>query len=230
MAERQTGAEQQAGAERRTGAQRPAGSLRERKKLRTRQALVETALDLFTERGFAAVTLDELVDAVEVSKRTFFRTFASKDDVALAPERELWGAYADELAARPVAGAPVFATFVDALYASVTAMAEGWERRFLASRALAEGTPALNAHSLRHCSEVSDAVVRATAERLAAAGASPGDVQLRLLLELMLAAWRCALREWTEAADGERDRAALLARMDEAFAQVPAVLALAGER
>ncbi|WP_346742716.1 TetR/AcrR family transcriptional regulator [Spongiactinospora sp. TRM90649] len=43
-------------------------TLRKRKKRRTRQALVETALALSTERGFDGVTLDELCEAVDVSK------------------------------------------------------------------------------------------------------------------------------------------------------------------
>ncbi|MFH8295220.1 TetR/AcrR family transcriptional regulator [Streptomyces sp. NPDC018059] len=83
--------------------------LRERKKLRTRQALVDAALELFTERGFDGVTLDALCDAVEVSKRTFFRTFSSKEDVAMAPTQDLWAAFLEELvgpagAAQPAAG------------------------------------------------------------------------------------------------------------------------------
>ncbi|TGB09102.1 TetR/AcrR family transcriptional regulator [Streptomyces sp. MZ04] len=199
--------------------------LRERKKLRTRRALVETALELFSEKGFAAATLDELVEAVEVSKRTFFRTFASKEDVALAPERELWRAYADDIKERHFgAETSLLAVFERSLYAAVAGMEDGWERRFLASRALADATPALNAHSLRHCSEVTDEVVDIAVTGLGSAAQAP--LPVRLLLELMLSAWRGALREWSTPG-GEQDRAALVAHMDAAFAVVPTVLELA---
>jgi AcrR family transcriptional regulator len=79
-------------------------SLRERKKLRTRQALAETAVAMFAERGFEATTLDALVDAVEVSKRTFFRNFRSKDDVALTAVKQFWDTCLGTRADRPAAG------------------------------------------------------------------------------------------------------------------------------
>lgn len=115
-------------------------TLRERKKLRTRRALVEEALRLFSEQGFAETTLDELVDSVEVSQRTFFRNFTSKEDVALAPERELWAAYMADIESRPADGLAL-ADFQEILFTAVAGMAEGWERRFVVSRALCDRTP-----------------------------------------------------------------------------------------
>ncbi|MCG8970571.1 MULTISPECIES: TetR/AcrR family transcriptional regulator [Streptomyces] len=201
--------------------------LRERKKLRTRQALVDTALELFTARDFAAVTLDEIVEAVEVSKRTFFRMFTSKEDVALAPEKELWAAYIEHIENRPATGEHLFGAYKDALFAALEQMADGWEQRFLASRSLADRTPALTAHSLRHCSEVSADVVRIVADGLA--GQSPGRTELRLLLDLMLAAWHRALETWTSSNAVRQDRAALTRHMHKAFAAIPAVAVLAAQ-
>ncbi|MFI0237620.1 TetR family transcriptional regulator [Streptomyces sp. NPDC016845] len=201
--------------------------LRERKKLRTRQALVNTALELFTARGFTAVTLDEIVDAVEISKRTFFRTFTSKEDVALAPEKELWAAYSAYIESRPLPSERLFSAYKDALFAALEQMADGWEQLFLASRSLADRTPALTAHSLRHCSEVSANVVEIVADRLA--GQRPGHTELRLLLDLMLAAWHCALETWTSSKPTEQDRAALIQHVHEAFAVIPAVAAAAAQ-
>ncbi|KAB8160208.1 TetR family transcriptional regulator [Streptomyces sp. 3MP-14] len=203
--------------------------LRERKKLRTRRALVTEALRRFTAQGFAETTLDELVEAVEVSQRTFFRNFASKEDVALAPEQELWAAYAAAFEERPAGAAPLV-EFQDALFAAVAAMDEGWAARFRASRTLAERTPALAGHSLRNCAETTERVLELTASRHPAA--VPEDaVRLRLLLELVLSAWRWAVHDWLHADVGSGveppGRAELVARARDALALLPGVAALA---
>ncbi|TDC72512.1 TetR/AcrR family transcriptional regulator [Streptomyces hainanensis] len=201
-------------------------TLRERKKLRTRRALVEEALRLFTAKGFAETTLDELVDAVQVSQRTFFRTFSSKEDVALAPEKELWAAYVAELERRPHdadAGSPL-GELLETMFGALAGMAEGWESRFLASRALADRTPALTAHSLRHCAEVTDVIVERMAARTAV-----DELRLRLTIELMVAAWRWALRNWSAEAGEGADRDALRRWTRTAFAALPGVADLVSE-
>ncbi|MFD3873355.1 TetR/AcrR family transcriptional regulator [Streptomyces sp. NPDC058623] len=57
--------------------------LRESKKLRTRRQLAATALELFLERGFDAVSVADVAAAAEVSKPTLFRYFPSKEDLVL---------------------------------------------------------------------------------------------------------------------------------------------------
>lgn len=187
--------------------------LRERKKLRTRQALVRAALELFTEKGFDATTLDEIVRAVEVSKRTFFRTYASKEDVALAPERELWSAYLADLAERPLQG-PLLAIQQAVLTDTLAAMPDDWADRFTASRRIAEATPALNAHSLRFCADTSDAAVDTVIDRLGTA--APDRILVHLSLDTMIAAWHWAQREWTEQGAGP----GLAEHVERAFAAI----------
>jgi AcrR family transcriptional regulator len=57
--------------------------LRERKKARTRRAISEAAISLFLERGYDDVSVVEVAAAAEVSKRTLFAYFPTKDDLVL---------------------------------------------------------------------------------------------------------------------------------------------------
>lgn len=70
---------------------------RDRAKARMHRELRENALALFAQRGFDAVSVDDIVAATEVSQRTFFRYFPTKEDVALDVFEELAGAFVDRL-------------------------------------------------------------------------------------------------------------------------------------
>src|SRR5919198_5170190 len=52
--------------------------LRERKKQRTRQLIADTAMGLFLERGFDAVTVAEVARAAEVDAKTVYNHFPTK--------------------------------------------------------------------------------------------------------------------------------------------------------
>ena len=54
---------------------------RERRAVETRVRLFRCALELFAERGFSNVTVEEITEAADVGKGTFFNYFESKDHV-----------------------------------------------------------------------------------------------------------------------------------------------------
>ncbi|HEX2313153.1 MAG TPA: TetR family transcriptional regulator [Thermomonospora sp.] len=200
-----------------------ATSLRERKKLRTRQALIDTALDRFTERGFEATTLDELCAAVEVSKRTFFRYFASKEDVAMAPTQDLWAAFLDDLRTREPSGT-LLELYQETLLAALGRMpAEGWADRVLLSRRLAARTPSMNAHGLQFCDRTTRAALDVLRQRFGLD--DPHDPRPRLALDMVVAAFHWALEAWTFHPErGDRDD--LAGRLRDAFAALPGTVAM----
>ncbi len=63
--------------------------LRERKRRDSRAATVEAAFDLFAQRGYDQVTVADICEAANIGRRTFFRYFATKDDVLTEPAREM---------------------------------------------------------------------------------------------------------------------------------------------
>ena len=64
-----------------------AGRAGGQKKQRTRQRLAEAAAELFYERGYDATTIDDIAAAVDVSPRTFYRYFPTKEDLVVAMGR-----------------------------------------------------------------------------------------------------------------------------------------------
>ena len=61
--------------------------LREQHKRSTRRALEDAALGLFARDGYEATSAGAIARAAGVTERTFFRYFATKDEV-LTPDRE----------------------------------------------------------------------------------------------------------------------------------------------
>jgi AcrR family transcriptional regulator len=90
--------------------------LRERKKEQTRQRIAAVALRLFAERGFGAVTVNEIAEAAEVAKATLFSYFPTKESLVLH------GAGGDDLAGI-TARRPPGQTFLEALRAHYRALA-----------------------------------------------------------------------------------------------------------
>lgn len=78
-------------------------TLRERKKAATRLSLHEAALRLAMAGGLDSVTIDDIADAVGVSRRTFSNYFANKEDAVLHADRERTRRMLDLVRGRPAA-------------------------------------------------------------------------------------------------------------------------------
>lgn len=203
----------------------PAGDrslpLRERKKLRTRRALAEVALRLFAEKGFDATTLEEVAEVAEVSKSTFFRFFPAKEAAGVEAEAELWTAYLDALADRELSG-PILGELHRTLAAAVAGLDRGWDERFLSTRRLIAGEPALLRYVEHYRAGIRDQVVTCLADKL---HLDPEDLRLHVLAELITTAFSISGRHWVRRG-GKGGRKALLDRFDDAAKAIPASLDL----
>jgi AcrR family transcriptional regulator len=77
------------------------GSLREVSRRAVQSRIARTAESLFVDKGFEETTVDEIAAAVGMSQRSFFRYFASKDEVVLDSLARLGEEMAERLTARP---------------------------------------------------------------------------------------------------------------------------------
>ncbi|MGW1781169.1 TetR family transcriptional regulator [Streptomyces sp. NPDC002143] len=113
-------------------------SLRERKKVAAWRAIRTAALQLFEERGFEAVSVEEIAAAANVSRSTFFNYFASKEAVVFDQDPEQRDHWRAIMADRP-ADEPLW----DSLTAILVGFNELLGDRIPLQRRLRDRSPAL---------------------------------------------------------------------------------------
>ena len=166
--------------------------LRERKKLATRLALHQAALQLVAERGLEHVSVDDIAARADVSPRTFFNYFATKDDAVLGLDPDASARQVRELLDRPAAESAV-----DALRAVARRQAlemagetELWPLRLT----VIDAHPALVGRLAASFGEAERDLAQAIARRT---GTRVGpDVYPSLLAAVAGAAMRTALHRW----------------------------------
>ena len=185
--------------------QRPLGDLtgpneprRRRKKRQTRDALIDAALDLFETKGYEHTAVHEITDAVDVAERTFFRYFASKEDVALFFVKQDMDKFAEALAARPASEEPLTAVRNAFRLTIRQAQADGdtrnGEPKYLSVIKLIDSTPALLAAHLRYVYDNGEKAVRVLAERENVDPAT--DLRPWLLITIYGAVGALVHRDW----------------------------------
>jgi len=196
--------------------------LRERKKARTREALHEAAMDLFSRQGFDRTTVEEIAAACEMSPRTFFRYFPTKEDVLFGDFEQRSTALVETLAAQPVDLTPLAAIHA-ALRTIPLTYSE--ERAVLVARAtIVQGSPGLRAYKVEHQRGWDEALVAGLERRSQATEDTLSPDDRRLLTSVSMAAFRAAFETWLE----EPDQPDLVALVDHAFERVSGGLALLG--
>nr|WP_203644857.1 TetR family transcriptional regulator [Streptomyces sp. SID14478] len=184
-------------------------SLAQRKRQLVSDELTESALQLLAIKGFDAVTVDEIVAAAGVSKRTFFRYFASKEDVVVQFLTDMGADMRTALAQCPVDEGPAGA-LLRAVRVPVTKCAADSERALRVVQLILR-TPALLARFLERQAQWRDDLAQVLAERVGLDAES--DLYPRLAAGTALTAFHVVLQRWS-ASDAAQDPVVLL---EEAF-------------
>jgi|SRR5581483_159943 len=175
--------------------ERPRSGLRERRKQLTAAELEAAALRLFGERGFDAVTVDDIATEADVSRRTFFRYFASKEDVLLADHQVQLARLREAMEVRP-SDEPILTALRNALLSITSDFEERRERVMLRGRIMRE-TPSLQARSLVHQKAWENAMQEMVADRLGVDAVA--DLRPGVVAATALAAMRVAFNNWLNA-------------------------------
>lgn len=171
----------------------PAPRLLERSRQDARAHVARTGVALFLERGFDATTMDDVAAAAGISRRTLFRYFGSKEELALGHLSGLGDELAAAVRAQP-ADADVWDVLVTAMEQVLpTALAHDDGAARALSR-LVETTAALRAaHADKHRSWV-DALAPAVAERLDSV--DDPELAARAVVGTVLACLDAATHRW----------------------------------
>lgn len=120
--------------------------LRDRTRDVVRAQIADVAVDLFIERGFDRVTVEEIAAAVGISARSFHRYFPAKEDTVVGDPLP-WGEFVrDAFAARP-ADEPVWDSLRTSFDALLATSGEQGEKQKRALRVLTS-TASLRARHL----------------------------------------------------------------------------------
>jgi AcrR family transcriptional regulator len=187
----------------------PAEGLRERKKRLMRQLISDTATAMFLERGFEELRVAEVAAACDVSEKTVYNYFPTKESLILDREE---GMTADIRRALGPDGAPM--SPVDAVIGlitdEVTGLFEHWDEdpgqppdvglvhRFMD---LLERTPSLRAAHRDMMDRLVEVAAQAMADR---AGVDPEDPEPQIAAHALLGLWRVQYRAMRKYSDSSR--------------------------
>jgi TetR/AcrR family transcriptional regulator, regulator of mycofactocin system len=169
------------------------------------------ALDLFAERGFEATTVDEIAAAVGVGRRTLFRYFESKNDIA-------WGDFDSVMERlREALAEAADLPLMEALRRGVVESNRypvDQEPGLRTRMTMITSSAALQAHSALRYAEWRGVVAEWAAARL---GEAPDDLRPRVIGYAALGSAMASFERWVANADED-----LLGLLDAAFVALAA--------
>ncbi len=175
--------------------------LRERKKSQVRQALITSALELFRDRGFDETSIDDIAARANVSRRTFFRYFGTKDEVIFVDRRSTLVSFrmllAPQRAGEPLALGVMRAwTFIAQHYADS-------RETLLPMQQMIQGHPLLRGRELDYDREWEQAMVDEIAHRQSDPQA--GANRSLVLAGAIMGVARAVFRQWAHELGGKGD-------------------------
>ncbi|GAB2805066.1 TetR/AcrR family transcriptional regulator [Lentzea nigeriaca] len=170
----------------------PGESLRDRKKRRTRAALERATVRLAAERGYDHVTVEEIAAEADVSVRTFFNYFASKDEALIGADPEAGPRMAERILAAPDDVTP-FQAYRDSILAEITDELNNARDLWLLRKDVLMQRPDLLVRAFANSAEYEQLLASAVGQR---AGLPESHLYPRLLVAAGSAAFRCAVTRW----------------------------------
>jgi AcrR family transcriptional regulator len=189
------------------------GGLRERKRRETQQRITAAGMRLFIKQGYDNTTLDEIAAEADISRRTFFYYFKSKDDILLSMQRGN-----SERLAEAVRGAPAGKKPLDTIRDAVIQVCEAIPaKEMIAIHRLMKSSAAVQARKHATYVENENAMVAALRERFPD---PKHETSLRVVAMMSVGAMRLAV----EALDKENGKRTLPDIMREIFATLDTAL------
>ncbi len=189
-------------------------SLRERKKRLAQATIEETALRLFQQQGYEQTSIQDIADAVMMSSRTFFRYFASKEEVLLGPMHAIQNEGLRFLQRVVPTASPQAA-----LRATVEYLASQYQQQrvsFLTRYQVVMQIPSIASFYLYALMETEPALCDALCSHLEV---TTNRQEIRLLVAIYMAALRVALEEWLEQ-EAQGDLVSLLGEHLDSFSSL----------
>lgn len=180
--------------------------LRERKKALMRQLISDTATLMFLERGFDEVRVSEIAEACDVSEKTIYNYFPTKESLLLDREEGSTSALLKALGPDALAISPVDAMVgilkdeLDEFVAHFSATASTSFHQVMLFNELIESTPALKAAR----ADMIDRLAQLAAGLMAArAGVDPNDPEPQIAADALVSLWRIFYRSLLRYSDME---------------------------